>query len=451
MKKLAMATLVLLLGCGDDAGSVDAGASDSGALPGSDAGVPRTDAGPGEQDTCYRDERFTCVNVGDTYGERTFVVPAAQNWVNSGLFLRAGERARIVAEGTYRAAPAPGESRGGCQPGDLVARLNLAFEDTVLHCIDGELELTADKDGIVFVGVFTGNDLGETYETRRNASGMATVTITAEHTTVPTLRREFVADYDYAGIESGWVEIAGEHIILTLPTSLAEQDRATLVPTLDLLDGVYETEAELRGMTPYFGQRIRFYPDATLNPDWLYLAGNPVRGAPVVMDPTFESRLSHIMGADGEPTDLWGPAHELGHIFAGAGGAWTYQGIVELEAWPNLFSLIVYEDLDLALHSDTARCTAESTGDHGTMGEPWGQNPWPALCFLRQFQFEFGWDFYRSFFRRINEMNPDSLNAQAYENHWPFVFEQFSAIAENEAARRRIQGLFEAWGVPTGR
>ena len=67
-----------------------------------------------------------------------------------------------------------------------------------------------EDGGVLFVGGLPSNDLGETYETRRFATGSKSVTVTSDHDTVPTVEAVLAADFDYDAVSSGWVEIRGD-------------------------------------------------------------------------------------------------------------------------------------------------------------------------------------------------------------------------------------------------
>jgi hypothetical protein len=192
------------------------------------------------------------------------------------------------------------------------------------------------------------------------------------------------------------------------------------------LDAIYELEAELRGAVPHHGQRIRFFPDGT-QPGYM-LAGNPVRMATTLVDGGDKTRISRS-GENG--TDIWGFAHEMGHDFSFAPhGFWTYEENT-LESWCNLFSIYSLESLQQPLNSSTTDCTMSSTGSYDT----W--DAWGGLCFLRQFQFRYGWDFYKKYFQQIKDT--ESTNGDP----WTFVRAQFDTAAGED-----VSGIFDAWGTP---
>ncbi len=419
-------------GSGDgDAGGTNEVASVGGMSPGTMAGGTGGVGGGGGEapsDPC-EDGEWTCLRMGTKgpYGSHAIVVPAAQNWVNTGLFLTTGQTAQLTVEGgswMVNNKEGQGIDHGSCLIGDLVARIGLHYKDQALTCVDGSATFTADKEGILFLGALPSNDLGESYETRRKATGEKTVRVESDGHTVPTVLATEAADYPFAEVSSGWVEIMGAHIIVTLPVATATVDADVLETALDTLDEFYELHEELRSGVPQHGQRIRFFPDGT-NPG-LMLAGNPVRMKTTLV--TAEKRISRA----GQPgVGVWGYAHELGHDFSFVDGNWTYQ-VKTLESWPNIFSVHAFEKMQLTLHKNTIDCDMNSTGNY----DAW--SAWVGLCFLRQFEFAYGWSFYKDFFVELNKQQGN----QGIKN-WNTVHDAFETVAGED-----ITPIFEAWSVP---
>jgi hypothetical protein len=413
---------------GSSLGGSSLGGSTSGGSAGQGGTIGGSGGSSGTVDDCAS-SAWTCIPVeGDTpYGSHAFDVAAQQNWVNTGLYLKAGATATVTETGTWQVT-GTGDSidHGPCKVGDLVARIGLYYKDDELTCVKGSVTFTAPKDGILFVGALTENDLGETYESRSDDSGKKAVTVESTGQTVPTLLGKQAAGFDFDGVASGWVEVWGEHVILTLPTSSAKKDALVLLAATERLDAIYELELELRSAAPHHGQRIRFFPDGT-QPGYM-LAGNPVRMALTLVSGGDQTRISRA-GETG--TDIWGFAHELGHDFSFApNGFWTYQENT-LESWCNLFSIYSLEKLGQPISDSTVDCDMSSTGDY----DSW--DAWGGLCFLRQFQFRYGWEFYQEYFEQIKDTTSTSGDP------WDFVHDKFEAIAGED-----VTPLFEAWNVP---
>lgn len=421
-------------GAGGAAGGAGGGVTggNAGTAGGGMAGNAGAAGGPGEEGC--GDGPWTCVSVpaSGPYGSRTFEVPAAQNWVNTGLFLKAGQTATVTIDGGDWSL----EDEGGtihhadCLIGELAARLGLHYEESEMTCIADSATVTADKDGILFLGAVASSDLGESYETRLNASGAKTVTVTSTGDTAPTVLGSEAASYDFDDVTSGWVEVWGEHVILTLPVATASADSAVLHAATQRLDAIYELHEELRGGVPMHGQRIRFFPDPNIDGIGWMLAGNPVR-----MDMALVTDSSELISRAGEEGyGNWGFAHELGHIFSWPNGFWQYE-VDTLESWCNLFSIYALSSLELELSDSIAFCNSSTTLTY----TPGSWDPWDGLCFLMQFQYDYGWDVYKTFFRSIAEKDSSDMNGSA----WHFVHDELEA-----ASGADVTPTFQAWSVP---
>ncbi len=391
-------------------------------------------AGSGNKD------QWTQVDVAPNgrYGSQEFAVPAAQNWVNTGLYLRSGQSAQISATGLwavkggtqYGPNGSSSDTSRGCQLGELTARLGLYYKDEAISCIGTNATFTAHEDGILYVGAVVSNDLGETYEARKSATGMLQVVVTSEGETVPTIAHDVAPYYDYDAVTSGWVEIRSSHNILTLPVATAKKDASKLTQAGDRLDDIYVQHKSLRGKTPYFGQPIRWFGDTKDAPGWM-LAGNPVRMDPALIDANGSSRIT--LAAEPGNND-WGFAHELGHNFNFSGGDWYYTTYAGLEAWPNVFSMHAIEQLGLPAR-DTSDCPerkaeylAKNTHENGLGGA------WNGLCFLNEFTDIYGWGIWKDFYQEFNQLAGHG---------WAFLRDRLNAAAGEDTT-----AIFESWNIP---
>lgn len=379
------------------------------------------------------------VDAKGPYGEQRFELPAAQSWANTGLYLRTGQSAQISATGTWRVATdialehgpegLDGSNERGCKVGQLVARIGLYYDDAQLSCIGAQGSITAHRDGIVFVGGLVSSDLGESYESRRNASGKLSVSVQSQGDTVPTVRPELASYYSYEQINSGWVELRSEHTIVTLPTATAMQDKAKLAAMLQRFDDIYQSHKDLRAAVPHHGQPIRWFADGGA-PGWM-LAGNPVRMDLALVDAQSSDRIT--LAAEPENGD-WGFVHELGHDFNFINGDWQYaHSTAGIEAWPNIFSVYAQAQLNLPLRDlDCARKKAFYLA-HGRFSDL--QNDvWLGLCFLLEFKDQYGWDFYKRFHAELNRA--------------PFIGWDALHMRFERAAGEPVRTIFETWKVP---
>jgi hypothetical protein len=463
---LALASSGLLFGCSDDssaatsvgasgasgaggAGSSASGVGGAGATSSSSVGAGGAGGGglvvPGGELDPYVD-----VPATGPYGTHEVKVPAASNWVQTGLFLRAGQEVTLTATGSWSIdgskffGPAgnPGSIERGCPSNGLVARLGLHFEDPELYCIGDGATVVAPRDGIVYLASNFGTDLGECYGTRLDAAGSLDVTLTSTGDTVPTLAPSQLETYDFAAVTSGWVELRSDRTIVTIPAADALADRATAAASLDTLDAIYDTEAELRSAVPYRSQLVRFFPDKNIEDIGAYmLAGNPIRTVPDIMSGAPDQR---ILRASEEPTDVWGFSHELGHTFTFPNGTWVYM-IVNLESWPNVFTLRALEQLNRTHPNKEGYCNGKAAYLASGVYDDVRTDPFLQLCFLMEFKEAYGWEFWTKFFVGMNATTNNDIpydpNSDAAT--WGFVRDRF-----NDAAGEDTTSLFDTWRIP---
>ncbi len=469
---LRLASLVLLsafvLGCGDDVEATSGGSTSSGADGGSGPGAGSTGPGgtggegggggsvpeggcgfPGQASWQGELDPYVDVPATGPYGTHQVSVPAASNWVMTGLFLREGESVTLSAEGSWsidgQTFTGP-EGRTelpmdrGCARGSLVARLGLHYADE-LHCVGPGTTWTVPRDGILYVGANFDTDLGETYGTRLPMAGALTVTVESTGDTVPTVPATEACEYDYTAIASGWVELRGRHTIITIPAADAEIDRETAAPSIDVIDQIYDTHAQIRPSVPYDAQRVRWFPDPQVSSFAYMLAGNPVRCDPSLMSGVPTQR---ILNAIDPPTDVWGFAHELGHSFTFSNGTWSYM-ILNLESWPNLFTLYTLDILGRTHPNVDSYCDGKdaylANGAYPTLRD----DPFLQLCFLMELTTQYDWDFWEAFFLAMDMTTggdiPYDPNNDAVT--WTFVRDRF-----NQAAGADTTPVFNTWKVP---
>jgi hypothetical protein len=182
---------------GTAAGETATGGTSPGGAGGATLGGASGSGGAGTGNPCV-DGPWTCLDLepNEPYGKRSFEVPAQQSWVNTGLYLRKGEQAKLTESGTWQVRETGrGIDHGPCKIGDFVARIGLYFKDQQLTCVHGSATFTAPKDGILYVGALTENDLGDTYEARADAEGKKVATVEGESSIVPTVLATEAASY----------------------------------------------------------------------------------------------------------------------------------------------------------------------------------------------------------------------------------------------------------------
>lgn len=441
-----IASSVMMMGCGGEATGGTGGHPGAGGAGGSGGSGSGGEGGSisGELDP------FVDVPPQGPYGEHTIKVPAATNWVNTGLYLHAGETVTFTAQGSWSMDGAtfvgpkglmmPIER--GCPRNGLVARLGLLYDDMELFCVGDGGTMTASRDGIVYLAANYDTDLGETYGTRLDAKGAVDVTISSTGDTVPTIGKADVATYDFSKVQSGWVELRGVRTIVTVPAADALADKATAKGSIETLDSIYDIESELRSAVPYLGQRIRFFPDPNIDALGAYmLAGNPIRAVPDIMSGMPDQR---ILRASEAPTDVWGFSHEFGHTFTLANGTWTYM-IVNIESWPNVFTLRALEALNRTHPNKDSYCDNKAAYLASGTYQEVRDDPFLQLCFLMEFQTTYGWDFWSKFYVAMNGTTNNDIPYDPMSDAptWGFVRDRF-----NDAAGEDTTDVFITWRIP---
>ncbi len=384
------------------------------------------------------------------YGSHDVKVPAATNWVNTGLYLHTGQQVTIAATGSWSmdskkyVGPAglAGPIERGCPRNQLVARLGLHYDDQELFCIGDGATMTATKDGIVFLGANYDTDLGETYGTRLEADGVLDVTLTSDGDTVPTIAPSDLESYDFAAVTSGWVELRSNRVMVTIPAAEALADRETALASLQTLDSIYDIESELRGAVPYLGQLVRFFPDDNINAIGAYmLAGNPIRTVPEIMSGYPDQR---ILRASVDSTDIWGFSHEMGHTFTLTNGTWVYM-IINIESWPNVFTLRALDTLNRTHPNKETYCDNKDTYLASGVYDDVRNDPFLQLCFLMEFTNAYGWELWIDFYNGMNSTTNNDIPYDPYDDGvtWGFVRDRF-----NTAAGEDTTALFDTWRIP---
>ena len=429
----ALLAIVVLAGCSDSKTNAVDAANEESATP---------------ADT--RDGPFDIVNdviPNAAYGTQRFSVPAETNWVNSGLYLNVGETATITAEGSWvlnetELGPEGQETLGserGCAYGSLVARSGLRYQDDIT-CVGTGATFTAARSDIVYLGMILSTDLGESYESRLAASGSVSVSVSSNGNTVPSVRASEFQQFDLSEVNSGWIEVLGEHVIITTTSEQATIDRATVVASINTLDEIYIQQLKLRGIAPFNAQRIRFFADDLSG--FYMLAGNPIRTDPSLLSGNANRR---ILRASELQTDIWGFSHELGHTFSFANGLWLYQ-VLNLESWPNIFTLYSLTNLQRLEGQPNADSYCENKTDYLTGGDyaTLRDDPFLQLCFLMEFTDQYGWAFWERFFASLNVLrNEDVAYDGSDASVWRFVRDQFSLAAGED-----VTATFNLWSVP---
>lgn len=389
------------------------------------------------------------VPLSGPYGSQTFKVYAGGYWVNSGLFLKKGQTAKISAKGRWQydnqnidASGLGLGSERGCRLGSLVARSGLNYNKEI-QCIGVSGTFTAAKDETLYVGMNHG-DGGEMYGNRLGLKGVLDVTVTSDGGTVPSLSPQDAATVDLTKIASGNLEIIGRHILLPVTTAAVLRDRSTLVASVETLDRIYEAHLKLRGMAPFDGVKIRFFPDPEVVKFGYMIAGNPIRTLPDLFE---GGDFQRILRASVINTDIWGFAHEIGHNFTAANGVHSYMRL-SYESWPNVFTLHSLEMLNRVEGQPNARTYCDGKNAYLASGEysQLKSDPFLQLCFLMEFQKTYGWEFWQKFNAKLNGEYENSVAQRVGGSDqavWTYVRDLV-----NQAAGSDQTAVFKTWRLP---
>lgn len=329
----------------------------------------------------------------------------------------------------------------GCAIGSLVARSGLAFEGAIT-CVGTGATFVAPADGIVFLGMIESTDLGEAYAERRDVDGEVTVTVESSGATAPSVRASELDTYAFDTVSSGWVELLSEHHRVTIEASQVIADRATAASSLETLDAIWAQHHALRGAGPFFEQRVRWFPDDTVESFAYMLAGNPIRCVSGLMNGTDTQR---ILRASDPRTDVWGFAHELGHVFGFIDGMWVYQ-YLNVESWPNVFTLHALRGLGRTENQPNVDtyCDGRDAYLAGGPYETLRDDPFVQLCFLMEFETAYGPAFYERFFMGLYDQTNEDVGYDGTDaSVWRYVRERFDLAAGESTAAH-----FDAWRVP---
>lgn len=234
------------------------------------------------------------------------------------------------------------------------------------------------------------------------------------------------------GYKAPWAEIAGKHVILTVPTSNAIQlEDPTAVAKF--WDGVLDLDGELDGRGT-FAKPERIVPDREISVGYMH-AGYPIMTwmdvVPMSLDPV-------KLKKEGS----WGHYHELGHNRQEE--AWTFDGTGEVTN--NLYSLWNMQKINgqgiwTRLDKEKAKVAAYVTA--GKPFDKWKDDPFMALSMYAQLIDAFGWDKLKEVFRSYEKAKPEELPKTDDEKRDQWM------VRYSKAVGRNLGPFFVAWGVPT--
>ncbi|MFT5586025.1 MAG: hypothetical protein ACI9VR_003621 [Cognaticolwellia sp.] len=119
---------------------------------------------------------------------------------------------------------------------------------------------------------------------------------------------------------------------------------------------------------------------------------------------------------------------------------------VNLESWPNLFTIRVLEELERTENQPNYEtyCDGKDSYLAGGAYEELAADPFLQLCFLKDFETEYGASFYDDFFQGMNSQSNDDVVYKGTEaSIWDYAKGRFDLAVGQDTAT-----VFEKWSVP---
>ncbi len=238
-----------------------------------------------------------------------------------------------------------------------------------------------------------------------------------------------------------WAEIAGEHLILTVPSAAIREleDPARLAR---FWDSVMEAHSAL-GARPVPARPERFVADVQISAGYMH-AGYPIMTWLDVTRPSGGRPFGTTVDVERlEREGSWGHYHELGHNCQR--GDWTFAGTGEVTC--NLFSLHAGHRLNgiEPWHNpwlEGQKKSAEAYFEAGAPYAQWKSKPGLALLMYAQLQKEFGWQPFTAVFAEYEALSARERprDDQQKRDQW--------MIRMSRATGRDLGPFFTKWGIP---
>lgn len=236
-----------------------------------------------------------------------------------------------------------------------------------------------------------------------------------------------------------WAEIVGNHVILSVPSSVVRSldDPA---PVTEFWDKVVDACDDLAGAPSPRTSPERYVADRQISAGYMH-SGYPIMTwldvAPMVVDIAKLRREGS-----------WGHFHEMGHNHQSPD--WTFEGTGEVTE--NLFSMYCYAKVvgvpfdqghpairDRTKLAERARAFIAAGADY----EKWKSDPFLALTMYIELIDAFGWDPYKRVFREYLSLPPGQHPRTDDEKRDQWMVRMSRAVGKN------LGPFFVRWGVPT--
>lgn len=247
-----------------------------------------------------------------------------------------------------------------------------------------------------------------------------------------------------------WGELMSDKMILTLPDTVLQKVKQP-DSTMMLWNLIVAGEMELAQIPQPVYRPQRMVIDEQLAGGALH-SGYPIMAhhspsthqlsADVMIDP---GRL--LVPSEGGAN--WGFFHEIGHNMQNLD--WVFGGSTEVSC--NFFSLYMFDRLvggrngaHPGVSNENTKRMIQQYFQKGADYDTWQQEPFLGLIMFRQLQEAFGWEAFKTFFRRYHELarkDPGGSYAKTDEQKrdlWAKIF--------SEVTGRNVAPFFETWGIP---
>jgi len=379
------------------------------------------------------------------YGSKSFEVAAKSWWKSSELYLKKGETAKISASGKWTIwadktteVSADGYSSfakfKGCNKGALVAKVGL-YETSLVHCVGIEGTFKAEADGIVYLAM---NDSSSpSYH-----GGAINVTVASQGSLAPTLTLSQLASTEFCELGDTWVELhSQDHIILTVPTALAENYRSSIAESLDFFDNTYKYHQQLAGgQQPYDGARLRFFPDYSLTDVSWIVVDNPVRFDPRALNAIKPSETK-LLDITNPESNSWDFVQSIGAIFSRMNGSEYQPGALGSQSWGGIFAIYSLNQMnknDVPPNLCFRRESFQETGTFSTIDS----SALLQTCALLHVAQKSGWQLLTEFFKRYAAISEDDklvLNRDSNLKKWAWFGNRLDEIDPNSLGPSNFQ------------
>lgn len=246
-----------------------------------------------------------------------------------------------------------------------------------------------------------------------------------------------------------WGELESNGIILTLSTENLKKitNPTKQAETWDMIVNACYDLAQIP--TPYF-RKQRIVTDVHIGGGAMH-SGYPIMAThcpSLGMDSEFSIADPGKLLLPSKGGANWGFFHEIGHNMQNVKD-WVFNGTTEVSV--NFFSLYIFDHVLGGRNDAHEGISIESTHHmmkdyfaKGAKFSDWAESPFLGLITFRQIQSDFGWEPFKTVFRRFHEENAKGHNKQYSDQEKIDNFVTYFSQATN----RNFVPFFKTWGIP---